>query len=172
MNHPRPPTLPLREDPKRGDVILRPISTSWLAIAGLCVIGLASIVVASASAPITAGVLATRPIGLEATLTQVILAGTLCTALAAALVARSRAAFVITLAIGAATIAWWLVLVTDGDPAAFHRITVLMAAAGLLIVTGLGLDARCYWAEPEAEAGEPTALNPPRGADHGWRRPR
>jgi hypothetical protein len=172
MNHPRRPTLPPVERPNGGDIILRPISTSWLAIAGLCVIGLASVVVASASAPLTAGVLGTRHIALEATLTQILLAGTLCGALALALLARSRLAFGITLGIGLASMAWWVVLAASRDPAALHRLTVLVAAAGMLIVAGLGLDVGAYWARSDGGDADRAGLNPPRGADHGWRRPR
>lgn len=141
-----------------------------MVLVGIVVLGIASILVATASAPISAVV---RPgaMEIEATFTQIVLVVLVGSILGLALGGRSRVAYVGTLAIGAAAIGWWLLLVTDGHPAAFDRVPVIVAAAGLLVVTGLLLDGPAFWGSARGSDVD-EAVSPPPGADPWWRPPR
>lgn len=153
-------------------VILRPTSSIWMALAGLVVLGIASILVATASAPITATILRPGTMALEATLTQIILVVLVCSILGFSLGGGSRVAFVLTLGIGVAAIGWWIVLVTGGHPAAFDRLPVIVAAAGLLVVTGLLLELSAFWSHDAGDPEPDEPVSPRHGADPWWRPPR
>jgi hypothetical protein len=152
--------------------LLTRISITWLAIVGLWTLGLASITVASATAPLAAEILVSWAIDVEAVLTQILLVVVVGAALALGLLARSRIAFGLSLGIGLLAIAWWLDLLAARDPVAMHRLAVLVGASGLLVVTGLLLDWAAFWQRsPDEEAGDdPSVARRP--SDRAWRPPR
>lgn len=145
---------------------------TWLAIAGLWTLGLASIAVASSTAPMSAEILANWSLDVEAVLTQILLVVLVGASLALGLLARSRVAFGLAFAIGLAAVAWWLDLLVSKDPVALHRLAVLIGASGLLVITGLLLDLPAFWQRPTGEPSDPASVNPRRAADRAWRPPR
>jgi hypothetical protein len=154
-----------------GGATLSRISSTWLAIVGLWTLGLASITVASATAPLAAEILVRWAIDVEAVLTQILLVAVVGAALALGLVARSRVAFGLALGIGLLAVAWWLDLLVSGDPVALHRLAVLIGASGLLVVTGLALDWGAFWQSSPDEPADSSSTSG-RGGDHAWRHPR
>jgi hypothetical protein len=128
--------------------------------------------VASSTAPLSAEILANWSLDVEAVLTQILLVVLVGAFLALGLLARSRVAFGLGFAIGLAAVAWWLDLLVSKDPAALHRLAVLIGASGLLVVTGLLLDLPAFLQRPTGESGDPTSINPRRAADRAWRPPR
>lgn len=154
-----------------GGATLTRISTTWLAIVGLWTLGIASITVASFTAPLAADILVSWAIDVEAILTQVLLVGIVGVSLALGLLARSRVAFGLVLAIGLTAVAWWLDLLVARDPVAFHRLAVLIGASGLLVLTGLLLDAPAYW-KPSSRSRDDPAPNNSHTTDRAWRPPR
>ncbi len=155
-----------------GGATLTRISTTWLAIVGLWTLGLASITVATFTAPLAADILVSWAIDVEAVLTQVLLVVLVGVSLALGMLARSRVAFVLVLAIGLTAVAWWLDLLIAGDPVAFHRIAVLIGASGLLVLTGLVLDWTAFWQRSDDETDDPMPINPRRATGRAWRPPR
>jgi hypothetical protein len=154
-----------------GGATLTRISTTWLAIIGLWTLGLASITVATSTAPLAAEILVNWSLDVEAVLTQVLLVLLVGASLALGLLARSRVAFGLVLAIGLTAVAWWLDLLVARDPVAFHRLAVLIGASGLLVLTGLLLDASAFWKTPGRTSDDPKPMNP-RATDRAWRPPR
>ena len=108
----------------------------------------------------------------EAVLTQIMLVVLVGASLALGLLARSRVAFGLALAIGLTAVAWWLDLLASSDPVGLHRLAVLIGASGLLVLTGLVLDWTAFWQRRHDETDDPTPVNPPRATDHAWRPPR
>lgn len=146
--------------------------TTWLAIVGLWTLGVASITVASSTAPLAAETHVSWAIDVEAVLTQILLVSLVGASLALGLVARSRVAFGLAFAIGLAAVTWWLDLFVARDPVAIHRLAVLIGASGLLVLTGLVLDAGAFWSRPRPDPEEHGSVNPPRAAGRAWRPPR
>jgi len=152
--------------------MLSRISATWLAIVGLWTLGLASITVASAAAPLTAEILVRWSIHVEAVLTQILLVLVVCTALALGLLARSRVAYGLALGIGLLAIAWWLHLLVTRDPVAVHRLAVLIGASGLLVSVGLLLDTTAFWQRTSDGPAESTPQTHQRPNDRALRPPR
>jgi hypothetical protein len=151
--------------------MLSRISATWLAIVGLWTLGLASITVASAAAPLTAEILMRWSIRVEAVLTQILLVLVVCSGIALGLLARSRVAYGLALGIGLLAIAWWLHLLATSDPVAAHRLAVLIGASGLLVSVGLLLDATLFWRDASDGSG-PSARMRRRPNDRALRPPR
>lgn len=126
---------------------------------------------ASSAAPLAANVLVRWAIDVEAVLTQILLVGVVGASLAVGLLARSRIAYGLTLAIGLAAVAWWVDLSLARDPVALHRLAVLVGASGLLVVAGLVLDRAAFW-QPHGGSDDDAPVNPRRAADRAWRPPR
>jgi hypothetical protein len=128
--------------------------------------------VASSTAPLAADILVSWAIDVEAVLTQVLLVALVGASLALGLLARSRVAFGLALAIGLIAVGWWTNLLLARDPVAMHRLAVLIGASGLLVLTGLFLDWTAFWQRPRRGPDEPQPLNPRRAVDRAWRPPR
>lgn len=124
---------------------------------------------ASSTAPLAAEILPSWAIDVEAVLTQILLVLLVGVALALGLADRSRFAYGLTLAIGAAAVGWWLAMLVARDPAAFHRLTVLIGSSGLLVVTGLVLDWPAFWQPARHDESEPAPAG--RTSDRVWRPP-
>jgi hypothetical protein len=139
---------------------------------GLWTLGLASITVASSTAPLSAEILVNWALDIEAVLTQILLVVLVGASLTLGLLARSRVAYGIALGIGLTAAVWWLDLLVSSDPVALHRLAVLIGASGLLVLTGLLLDVSAFWRRPDEEPDDPTPVNPRRAADRAWRPPR
>ena len=139
---------------------------------GLWTLGLASITVASSTAPLAADILVSWALDVEAVLTQILLVVLVGAFLALGLVARSRVAFGLAFGIGLIAVAWWLDLVVSRDPVALHRLAVLIGASGLLVLAGLVLDWTAFWQRSDDETDDPTPINPRRATGRAWRPPR
>lgn len=125
---------------------------------------------ASSTAPLAAEILPSWAIDVEAVLTQILLVLLVGVALALGLADRSRFAYALTLAIGVAAVGWWLAMLVARDPAAFHRLTVLIGSSGLLVVTGLVLDWAAFCRPSRHDEGQTAKSG--RTSDQAWRPPR
>ena len=134
---------------------------SWpivMAVAGLALIGLETILIAPNSVALALERFDRSLWPLEATITQAILVAAGVAALGVALALRSRLAYVVTLLAGLIPAAAWLYLVAIDDPAAFERAVVRAAAASLLVLTGLAFALPSFWRirrAPERSVDEP-----------------
>ena len=143
-----------------------------MAIIGLWTLGLASITVASSTAPLASRILVRWSLDVEAVLTQFILVILLGSSLSVGLAARSRVAFGLSLAIGVVAVAWWIDLFVSADPVAAHRLAVLVGASGLLVLAGLVLDWAAFWRSPDTDPDDGTPVSPRHAGDRAWRPPR
>lgn len=116
-----------------------------MAMFGLGVMGLESVLIAPASALHAATILGRHFLLVQSTITQIALAGALVIALCVGLGHRSRTAFLLAMAVAIAPIAVWLSLMTSGDPMALRPVMVRLAAASLLVLAGLALDLPAFW---------------------------
>jgi len=133
---------------------------SWpivMAVAGLALIGLETILIAPSSVTLALERFDRSLWPLEATITQAILVGAGVAALGVALALRSRLAYGVALLAGLIPAAAWLYLVAIDDPAAFERAVVRAAAASLLVLTGLAFALPSFWLrrEPGRSVDEP-----------------
>jgi hypothetical protein len=129
---------------------------SWpivMAVAGLALIGLETILIAPSSVTLALERFDRSLWPLEATITQAILVGAGVAALGVALALRSRLAYVATLLAGLIPAAAWLYLVAIDDPGAFERAVVRAAAASLLVLTGLAFALPSFWLRREPGRG-------------------
>jgi len=126
----------------------------WLATAGLVMIGLETVLVAPASAALTAATRGGSTLGIESIAVQVLLVGLIVPLLAIGLASRSRLAYVVALVIGLVPAASWAYLFAVGDPAA-RPLTLLLVTPSVLIVVGLLLAWDAFW-HPVPEESEPT----------------
>lgn len=116
-----------------------------MAIAGLAILGLESIVIAPASAPLAAVIADGSLVGLQQIAIQVLLVVLIVTLLAVELSHRSRLAYAVALVIGLVPVAWWITLFTASNPLALQPLPVRLAAAALLVLGGLGLEWPAFW---------------------------
>ena len=116
-----------------------------MAMFGLGIMGLESVLIAPASAMHAATILGRHFLIFQSTVTQVLLAGVMVIALCIGLAHRSRAAYLIALVVGVAPIAVWLSLYATADPMALRPVMVRLAAAALVVLAGLALDWSSFW---------------------------
>lgn len=121
----------------------------WMAVIGLAVMGLESILIAPASASLTSALVDRPFLGLESVLTQVLLVGVGVTVLTIGLLRESRLAFVVALLIGLVPVVGWFSLLAAHDPLTIHHVTVRLAASSLLVLAGIGLS----WPVPRGHTG-------------------
>ncbi|HEY8170045.1 MAG TPA: hypothetical protein VIH24_02965 [Candidatus Limnocylindria bacterium] len=110
---------------------------TWLAILGLGLVALESVLVAPSSAPIASEVFATHQLGLQSMLTQILLAGGLLIGLAVGLALRSRVAYLLALGIGMVPLGAWMVLLFSSDPVARQPVAIFVVTPPMLVVIGL-----------------------------------
>lgn len=111
----------------------------WMAVAGLGLMGLESVLIAPASAALAESVTGGTWLGLESVLTQILLVSGIVTIMAFGLLRRSWAAYLVVLLIGFVPFAVWVFLLASNDPLALHRTAVRLVAASLFVLAGLGL---------------------------------
>jgi len=134
---------------------------SWpivMAVAGLALIGLETILIAPRSVTLALERFDRSLWPLEATITQAILVGAVVGALGVALALRSRLAYGIALLAGLIPAAAWLYLVAIDDSTALDRAVVRAAAASMLVLTGLAFALPSFWRiqrEPGQRVDEP-----------------
>ena len=134
---------------------------SWpivMAVAGLALIGLETILIAPRSVTLALERFDRSLWPLEATITQAILVGAVVGALGLALALRSRLAYGIALLAGLIPASAWLYLVAIDDSSAFDRAVVRAAAASMLVLTGLAFALPSFWRfrrEPRRSVDEP-----------------
>ncbi len=109
---------------------------TWLAIVGLGLLALESVLVAPSSAPLAAEVMP-HALGLQSMLTQILLAGVLLIGLSAGLAIRSRVAYVVALVIGLVPLAAWMYLLFSNDPVARQPLAIYVVTPPVLVVIGL-----------------------------------
>lgn len=119
----------------------------WLAVAGLGLMGLETILVAPASAALAQAITGGTWLGLESVITQSLLVTGIVALLAAGLLRGSRLAWGLALLLGTIPFVAAMYLLASNDPLALHRTTVRVFAASLFVLAGLGL------AWPMAPAG-------------------
>ena len=116
-----------------------------MAMFGLGIMALESVLIAPASALHAATNLGRHFLLVQSTITQVVLAGALVIGLCIGLAHRSRTAYLLAMAVGIAPIAVWLSLITANDPMALRPVMVRLAAASLVVLAGLALDWSAFW---------------------------
>ena len=116
-----------------------------MAMFGLGIMGLESVLIAPASALHAATILGRQFLLVQSTITQVVLAGALVIGLCVGLAHRSRTAYLLAMAVGIAPIAIWLSLITADDPMALQPVMVRLAAASFVVLAGLALDWSAFW---------------------------
>ena len=116
-----------------------------MALAGLSLIGLETILIAPASAWFALRLFDESFWPIESVIVQALLVAACLLAMFLALGNRSRVAYVVALLVGVGPTITWLYLAATGDPAAIDRTVVRVCAASLLILTGLGFAWPSYW---------------------------
>lgn len=116
-----------------------------MAMFGLGIMGLESVLIAPASAMHAATILGRHFLIFQSTVTQVLLVGVMVIALCIGLAHRSRVAYLIAFVVGVAPIAVWLSLYATADPMALRPVMVRLAAAALVVLAGLALDWSSFW---------------------------
>ena len=124
-------------------------SPTWLAIVGLGLLALESVLVAPSSAPITAEVIEAPHLGIQSMLTQILLAGALLIGLGAGLAIRSRIAYLVALLIGMVPLGVWMYLLFANDPIARQPLTMFVVTPPVLVVIGLVEAWPAFWESPK-----------------------
>ena len=129
-----------------------------MAVAGLALIGLETILIAPNSVTLALERFDRSLWPLEATITQAILVGAGVAALGVALALGPGSPTLLRSLPASSPAAAWLYLVAIDDPAAFERAVVRAAAASLLVLTGLAFALPSFWRirrEPGRSVDEP-----------------
>lgn len=111
---------------------------------GLLLLGIETIHIAPASTQAWV-VVGGMPLGLQSTITQVILVALVMIVLVLGLEIGSRLAWVVALVIGGIPLLAWLALVAAGHPTVLEPMPVRLAATSLLVVAGLGVEWPIFW---------------------------
>ena len=127
----------------------RRLQVAWpifMALAGLALIGLETILIDPASAWFALRLFDESFWPIESVITQALLVAACLLVMFLALGYRSRLAFVIALVVGLGPAITWVYLAATQDPAAIDRTVVRLFAASLLVLTGLGFGWSSFWA--------------------------
>lgn len=116
-----------------------------MAIFGLVMMGLESVLISPASAVHAATILGRHFLIFQSTITQVVLVGVMVLALCIGLAQRSRVAFAVAWMVALVASGVWLALVATADPLAVRPVTVRLAAASLVVLAGLALEWTSFW---------------------------
>lgn len=116
-----------------------------MALTGLALIGLETVLIAPASAWFALRLFDESFWPMESVIVQAVLVSACLLVMFLALASRSRLAYVVTLLVGLGPAITWLYLAATQDPAAIDRTVVRLFAASLLILTGLGFSWPSFW---------------------------
>jgi hypothetical protein len=119
----------------------RRLHIAWpivMALAGLALLGLETVLIAPASAWFALRLFDESFWPIESVIVQAVLVAAGLLVMFLALGSRSRIAYIVALLIGLGPAITWLYLASTQDPAAIDRTVVRLFAASLLILTGLG----------------------------------